>query len=194
MPTHARGVVDAMGAKLAADLIVEAQLDGLDHAGGVHGKLRSTGVRFRWDHLAAVEFSDPRNLPDVGGKMLSDGTVRGTWLKLSATDLDAMRLALPDPQTRVRAAAASGAAQRPARFRTDRRAWISRWPRADLRPASQHVDRWPRHRQIRDPRGHPLRSARSVILSSQACLDNDATERAISRGEPERFGLLKNEG
>ena len=102
-----KGVVDAMGPKLAAELIAEVQFDGLDHAGGVVGKLRSTGVQFPWDHLAAVEFSDPRSLADVGGKVLGDGSARGTWLKLSATDLDAMRLALHDPQTRVRIVAPS---------------------------------------------------------------------------------------
>ncbi|MEV4513796.1 hypothetical protein AB0K00_33160 [Dactylosporangium sp. NPDC049525] len=97
-----KGIVEAMGPKPAADLIAEVQFDGVDHASGVLGKLRSTGVAFRWDQLAMVEFSDPRRLADVGGKTLGDGSPRGTWLKLSATDLDAMRLALHDPQTRVR--------------------------------------------------------------------------------------------
>ncbi|MFI1994877.1 TrlF family AAA-like ATPase [Actinoplanes sp. NPDC020271] len=97
-----KGLVDAMGPKPAAGLISEVQFDGLDHAEGVLGKLKSTGVQFPWDHLALVEFSDPRSLADVGGKKLGDGRARGTWLKLSATDLDAMRLALHDPETRVR--------------------------------------------------------------------------------------------
>jgi chromosome segregation protein len=100
-----KGLVDAMGPKPAAELIADVQFDGLDHASGVLRKLRSTGVQFQWNHLAAVEFSDPRSLADVGGKVLGDGTARGTWLKLSATDLDAIRLALHDPQTRVRTVA-----------------------------------------------------------------------------------------
>ncbi|MFD6716562.1 TrlF family AAA-like ATPase [Micromonospora chalcea] len=108
IPAHGdakKGIVAAMGANLAARLIAEADVDGLDHPGGALPKLRSTGISHRWDHLAQVEFSDPRSIGDIGGKPLADGTMRGTWLKLSSTSLDAMRLALHDPETRVRTVA-----------------------------------------------------------------------------------------
>ncbi|MER7455784.1 TrlF family AAA-like ATPase [Micromonospora sp. NPDC126480] len=108
IPAHGdakKGIVAAMGANLAARLIAETDVDGLDHAGGALPKLRSTGISHRWDHLAQVEFSDPRSIDDIGGKPLADGTVRGTWLKLSSTSLEAMRLALHDPETRVRTVA-----------------------------------------------------------------------------------------
>jgi len=105
IPAHVdgkKGIVEAMGANLAARLIAETDLDALDHAGGALHKLRSTGVVHHWDHLAQVEFSDPRCIADISGKQLPGGTPRGTWLKLSATTLDAMHLAFHDPQTRVR--------------------------------------------------------------------------------------------
>ncbi|HCU51209.1 MAG TPA: hypothetical protein DGG94_15675 [Micromonosporaceae bacterium] len=104
IPAHAdesKGIVQSLGAENAAAVIVEADLDGLDHAGGAMHKIRSTKVKGRWQHLALIEFSDPRSIADIGGKASSSGGVRETWLKLSSTEIDAMRLALHDPETRV---------------------------------------------------------------------------------------------
>lgn len=53
--------------------------------------------------LAVVEFSDPRHIEEIGTKQRPDGTPRATWLKLSAPgDLQALRLALRDPEILVR--------------------------------------------------------------------------------------------
>jgi chromosome segregation protein len=106
IPAHGvddKGLIKELGAKAAAELIRDVGVDALEHAGDVRHKLTSTGLlsKAQLDTLALVEFSDPRCLEDVGGKQLSDGSPRGTWLKLSATDIDALRLALHDPQTRL---------------------------------------------------------------------------------------------
>ncbi len=106
VPAHVnsdKGLLTALGAKAAAECIRDVGVDGLEHAGRVREQLASTGVLTgeQLDTLALVEFSDPRELDDIGGKSLPDGTFRGTWLKLSAVDVDALRLALHDPQTRL---------------------------------------------------------------------------------------------
>jgi DNA repair ATPase RecN len=53
------------------------------------------------EHLAVIENSDPKSLEEIGGKM-RDGKERATFLKLSEFTLDAMKLALHDPEVRVR--------------------------------------------------------------------------------------------
>lgn len=105
IPAHGddgKGIIRELGAEASAQLILDVDIDALDHAGGAIGKLRSTGLgRHRWDHLALVEFSDPKRIEDIAGKQLPDGRQRGTWLKLSSLELDSIRLALHDPQTRL---------------------------------------------------------------------------------------------
>lgn len=106
IPAHCdedKGIIKHLGAKRSAELVRDLGVDALEHAGASRSKLESSGVLSSeaLANLAFVEFSDPKNLNEVGGKRMSDGSVRGTWLKLSATDLDAVRLALHDPQTRL---------------------------------------------------------------------------------------------
>lgn len=106
VPAHVsgdKGLLTALGAKAAAECIREVAVDALEHAGRAREQLASTGALTveQLDTLALVEFSDPKKLNDIGGKTLPDGAPRGTWLKLSAVDLDALRLALHDPQTRL---------------------------------------------------------------------------------------------
>jgi chromosome segregation protein len=98
-----KGIIKHLGPKRAAQLVRDVGMDALEHAGSSRAQLKSTGVLSAeaLGNLAFVEFSDPKNLTEVGGKRMSDGTARGTWLKLSATDLDAIRLAFHDPQTRL---------------------------------------------------------------------------------------------
>ena len=77
--------------------------DALDHcADRVVTRLRSTAVLPAdfFDNLAFVEFSDNHTIAEIGTKQCAGGLARATYLKLSATDLDAVRLALHDPRTR----------------------------------------------------------------------------------------------
>ncbi len=106
IPAHcadSKGLLKALGAQGAAELIGDAPIDALEHAAGVMDSLRATAIlpAHRLANLACVEFSDPKRLEDIGAKALPDASTRGTWLKLSATDVDALRLALHDPQTRL---------------------------------------------------------------------------------------------
>ncbi|RMH23527.1 MAG: chromosome segregation protein SMC [Acidobacteria bacterium] len=65
--------------------------------------LRSTGdlPESLLDRLVFVEFSDPKRIDEIGGKSLADGRPRATYLKLSHRGLEAIHLALHDPQTRL---------------------------------------------------------------------------------------------
>lgn len=63
------------------------------------GRLRSADGDV--GRLAIVNFSDAHSIDEIGGKAGPGGTPRATYLKLSATDLDALRLALHDPETRL---------------------------------------------------------------------------------------------
>jgi DNA repair ATPase RecN len=54
-----------------------------------------------WDQIAFVEFSNSKRIEEIGTQYRTDGLLRATYLKLSATNLDALRLALHDPQTRL---------------------------------------------------------------------------------------------
>jgi chromosome segregation protein len=107
IPAHAnndKGLIKAVGAQRAADLIQDVGMDALEHSGNVKEVLLSTGrlSATQLESLAFVEFTDPKRVEEIGAKVQSDGSSRGTWLKLSATDLPAIRLALHDPQMRVR--------------------------------------------------------------------------------------------
>lgn len=88
----------------AAKLLLEVRPDAMEHCPEKEKKrLVSTGVlppNF-WDHLAFVEFSDPKRIEEIGTKCRTDEVLRATYLKLSATDLDALRLAFHDPETRL---------------------------------------------------------------------------------------------
>ncbi len=103
-PGSGPGIVEVLGAQGAAQLITEVEFDALDHADAatIH-KLRTCGVLSGdvLDTIACVEFSDAHRLGEIGAKPDSLGNPRRTWLKLSATDIPALRLALHDPATRL---------------------------------------------------------------------------------------------
>jgi len=88
----------------AAAFLVEVQPDAIEHCPGPElRKLQDQiqdGASF-FENLAKVEFSDPKRIEEIGTKTTQDGKPRATYLKLSATDLDALRLALHDPCTRL---------------------------------------------------------------------------------------------
>jgi hypothetical protein len=103
-PDQPNGVCKGFQAVEAAKLLKEISPDALEHcpAAEIH-RLQSTGVlnsRF-FERLALVEFSDPKRIEDIGTKRRMDGMLRATYLKLSATNVEALRLALHDPETRL---------------------------------------------------------------------------------------------
>ncbi len=51
--------------------------------------------------MAFVEFSNPKRIEEIGTQCRTDGTLRSTYVKLSATNIDALRRALHDPETRL---------------------------------------------------------------------------------------------
>src|SRR5712692_4547951 len=103
-PDQDNGFLKSMRVEDAAGFLDELRPDAVEHL-----KLRdlerlktNNAYPLPWlDRLAQVEFSDPKCVEDIGKKSKADGTARATYLKLSATDLDALRLALHDPETRL---------------------------------------------------------------------------------------------
>lgn len=103
-PDQQNGLCKSLQPVNAARLLKEISPDALEYCSDVEvRKLQSTAVldsKF-FERLSFVEFSDPHCLDEIGGKKRPDGTLRATYLKLSATDLEAIRLALRDPETRL---------------------------------------------------------------------------------------------
>ncbi len=104
-PGGTDGICKSLQPGDAAKLLKDIEPDALEHCSDADvRKLQSTKVldpRF-FEHLALVEFSDPKRIPEIGAKESANGVPRATYLKLSATDIDALRLALHDPDTRLR--------------------------------------------------------------------------------------------
>lgn len=90
----------------AAKIISEVRPDAIEHFSDTDiNRLASTGI-MRSDELrriASVEFSDPKEIGEIGTKLRPDGVRRATYLNLSTLDdIEAIRLALHDPEVRVR--------------------------------------------------------------------------------------------
>lgn len=103
-PDQAKGFFKSLTAADAAKLLVEVRPDGIEQCPEeVKKSLQSVDILPPdfWDYLAWVEFSNPKRIQEIGTKRRADGTLRATYLKLSATNLDALRLALHDPETRL---------------------------------------------------------------------------------------------
>jgi chromosome segregation protein len=103
-PDQPNGVCKGFQPVEAAKLLKEISPDALEHCPEAEiQRLQSTGVlnsRF-FERLALVEFSDPKRIEEIGTKRRADGMLRATYLKLSATNVEALRLALHDPETRL---------------------------------------------------------------------------------------------
>ncbi len=101
-PDEDNGLCKTWKAKDAADVLKQVDPDAIEHCPEDEYKRLEAflGTGF-FRVLARVEFSDPKSIADIGTKKRADGTPRGTYLKLSAMDLDALRLALHDPETRL---------------------------------------------------------------------------------------------
>jgi chromosome segregation protein len=97
------GMIRELGATHTAELVRDGLVDAIDLCDTAPHKLQSTGVLSveRVENLACTQSSDPKSLEEIGNRTLADGRPRATWLKLSAVDSAALRLALHDPTTRL---------------------------------------------------------------------------------------------
>jgi hypothetical protein len=103
-PVSAKGLFGSFPPEAAARLLVEIGPDAIeDFPGEEKMRLQSAGALAAdfWDHLARVEFSNPKRIEEIGTKHRADGTLRATYLKLGGTTLAALRLALRDPSARL---------------------------------------------------------------------------------------------
>ena len=103
-PDQTNGLCKSLTAEVAAKLLVEIGPDAIEYCPDKErNKLQATGTlpaNF-WGQLASVEFSNPKRIEEIGTQRGTNGNLRATYLKLSALNLDALRLALHDPQTRL---------------------------------------------------------------------------------------------
>jgi DNA repair ATPase RecN len=103
-PDQTNGLCKSLTAEVAAKLLMEIGPDAIEYCPDKEkNRLQSTGVLSTnfWEQVASVEFSNPKRIEEIGTQYRTNGTLRATYLKLSATNLDALRLALHDPQTRL---------------------------------------------------------------------------------------------
>ena len=103
-PDQTNGLCKSLTAEVAAKLLMEIGPDAIEYCPDKEkNRLQSTGVLSTnfWEQIASVEFSNPKRIEEIGTQYRTNGTLRATYLKLSATNLDALRLALHDPQTRL---------------------------------------------------------------------------------------------
>jgi chromosome segregation protein len=103
-PDQTNGLCKSLTAEVAAKLLMEIGPDAIEYCPDKEkNKLQSTGALSPnfWDQVASVEFSNPKRIEEIGTQVRTNGTLRATYVKLSATNLDALRLALHDPQTRL---------------------------------------------------------------------------------------------
>ena len=100
-PTTHKGVFKTYKPKQAATFLEELRPDGLEKCSkGDLQRVADTGVvGAQWlDQLALLDFSDPKSIEQIVKPAADSGP---TWLKLSANDLSALRLALHDPEVRI---------------------------------------------------------------------------------------------
>jgi hypothetical protein len=102
-PDQPNGLSKSFQPVEAAKLLKEISPDAMEHCPEAEvRKLQSTGVlssKF-FERLSLIEFSDPKCIEEIGTKRRADGKLHATYLKLSAIDVEALRLALHDPETR----------------------------------------------------------------------------------------------
>jgi DNA repair ATPase RecN len=103
-PDQTNGLCKSLTAEIAAKLLMEIGPDAIECCPDREkNRLQSTGILSTdfWDQVACVEFSNPKRIEEIGTQYRTNGILRATYLKLSTTNLDALRLALHDPQTRL---------------------------------------------------------------------------------------------
>lgn len=103
-PDQDNGLCKSLQTSDAAKLINDIRPDAMEHCPESEiRKLKSTKILDGGyiENLSLVEFSDPKRIEEIGAKLGHGGKSRASYIKLSATDLDALRLALHDPATRL---------------------------------------------------------------------------------------------
>ncbi len=103
-PTGQKGVLKTYKAKQAATFLEELRPDAMEYcAKDDLRKIEATGVvEQNWlSRLALVEFSDPKGIDELGVERREANRPQTTYLKLSAYGIEALRLALHDPETRL---------------------------------------------------------------------------------------------
>jgi len=103
-PKEAKGILTTFNFSQAASYFMKLRPDAVEYINDSDkSRLLDTSelTEHILEHLAVIENSDPKSLEEIGGKM-RDGKERATFLKLSEFTLDAMKLALHDPEVRVR--------------------------------------------------------------------------------------------
>ena len=103
-PERTNGLLKSLTTEEAARFLREIGLDAIEYCSEKEKKkIKSTDILPEnfWDQIAFVEFSNPKRIEEIGTQKQTDGTLQATYLKLSATNLDALRLALHDPETRL---------------------------------------------------------------------------------------------
>jgi hypothetical protein len=103
-PDQPNGLCKSLTTEVAAKLLMEIRPDAIEcFQEKEKKKLQSTGILSEsfWDRLAFVAFSNPKRIEEIGNPDRVNEPPQATYLKLSATNLDALRLALHDPETRL---------------------------------------------------------------------------------------------
>jgi len=103
-PEEDKGLLKSFAPADTAHYISRIEPDALEYlSDGWKDRLVSTNKikKDLLNRLAIIETSDPKSMNDIGNK-LRDGRERVTYIKLSEFSLSALRLALHDPEVRVR--------------------------------------------------------------------------------------------
>ena len=98
-----KGLLNSFSPKDAVSYLKTIKPDGIEYLSATSiKKLKDAGLSEEFlSRIAILENSDPKSLDEIGTKK-RDGKLRVTYLKLSDFTLDAIRLALHDPQVRVK--------------------------------------------------------------------------------------------
>jgi len=96
-----KGLLNSFSPKDAVKFLKEINPDALEYLSSTsRSKLRDAGLGEEFFNKI-IENSDPKSIDEIGGKK-RDKKTRVTYLKLSDFTLDAVKLALHDPEVRVR--------------------------------------------------------------------------------------------
>ncbi|MHA1215545.1 MAG: TrlF family AAA-like ATPase [Candidatus Hodarchaeales archaeon] len=103
-PEEDKGLFKSFSPKEAAKYISTIKPDTFEYfSDNCKNKLISTNEidKDSLDNIAIIENSDPKSIDDIGTKK-RNGKIRTTYIKLSDFTLDALKLALHDPEVRVK--------------------------------------------------------------------------------------------
>jgi hypothetical protein len=106
-PSADMGFLSALAPGKALEFLEDIGADAIEHLRPEQAsKLRSVDhARAGFYTARCLEFSDAHAVEEIATRLLSDGTPRATWLKLSERTATAVGTALQDPVTRLRTGA-----------------------------------------------------------------------------------------